>query len=73
MVITPDEIQQLETFFKSIILPKSIPFGPGITISDVPKFVESHLTILRSSGSKPVFESFAVRLFTLRNLLEKQK
>jgi hypothetical protein len=71
MVITPEEIQELEQFFKTASMPKTISFGEGVKIIDTRTFVDSHLAVLKSNP-KPVYEAFALRLFQLRDRLGRK-
>jgi hypothetical protein len=49
-------VEEMEVFFKNHSpLPKEVILGPGITISDLSKFIDSHLSILK--GSVPTVSS----------------
>lgn len=74
-VITPgiwsNEIEELQQFFKSIKLPERIKLDQCSTITDVPLFVETHLSILRAQNGHQRYLPYKERLVLLRSLLNK--
>lgn len=62
-------VDNLEKFFASKQLPEKIQLGPGETITDLKKFLESHLTILKAKPNVSINEVFYLRLIKLKNLL----
>lgn len=62
-------LEELEDFFISIQLPKTIQLCPGVTVIDVPLFINSHLTILKGNRDRLVYDVFKVRLIRLKELL----
>jgi hypothetical protein len=68
MAVTKKQIEELEIYFKGIKLPESIVLDGGTTIVDVPKFIESHITVLQNSGENTVYEVFHDRLVKLKVL-----
>ena len=64
------EVEELETYFKSIELPKTpILLGQGETINDVGKFLESHFATLKHRKKETVNLPFLVRLRKLKAIL----
>jgi uncharacterized protein DUF6371/uncharacterized protein DUF6965/zinc ribbon protein len=65
------EIAELEQYFREITLPtQPIKLNQCTTISDVSRFIESHLTIIRANNGKRDFQPFLDRLIELRNIVE---
>jgi len=49
-------VEEIEVFFKNHSpLPKEVILGPGITITDLAKFINSHLSVIK--GSVPTMSS----------------
>jgi len=69
MAVTGKQIEELELYFNKATLPESIALDSGTTITEVPKFIGSHLAILHNCGDKPVYEVFYNRLIKLKELL----
>jgi hypothetical protein len=65
-------LEELEGYFKTVEVPESAKIDQDIMVTDVPRFMESHLTILRNYGSKPVYNSFYDRLLSLKAVLESK-
>jgi hypothetical protein len=65
------QIAELITFFHGIKnLPKELQLYSGTRITDLPKFIETHL-ILLSSGISPAVQTPVLdRIFKLKDLLE---
>jgi len=41
-------VEEIALFFKNYpSQPKEVMLGPGITITDLPKFIDSHLSVLK--------------------------
>lgn len=66
MAVTEKDLSELEQFFKGAKLPKEIQLEAGTNITDVSKFIDSHLAVLRNNGNKPAYQSFHQRLLTLK-------
>lgn len=65
-------IEELKTFFATAPLPPQVQLYPYLAITDVPKFVESHLNIVESQSMGSWGESFYDRLVALQaHLLQK--
>jgi len=63
-------IAELETYFTGIILPKEpIEICQGSTITDIPKFIDSHLAIVKTYNGKRTFLPYLTRLFELKQYL----
>lgn len=59
-------------FFDSVVLPQDpIQIGPGETIFDVKKFVQSHIQTVRSNNGNEVYRPYYERLMKLKTILEK--
>ncbi len=65
-----DEILELESYFKSVVLPiQSIKLNQCTTILDVSKFIESHLANVKTNNGKQKFVPYLNRLQELRTIL----
>ena len=60
---------QLEAFFAGRTLPQTIVLGPGETITDIPKFLDKHFTVLQAEGAANLKEPYMARLLKLQGLL----
>ena len=68
-----DTTQSLISFFESVNLPKKhIKISSCETITDLKKFVDSHVLILKNDASKSDCTQFAIRLQKLKNILENE-
>ncbi|MCF6405263.1 hypothetical protein L3C95_20330 [Chitinophaga filiformis] len=63
------DIQEMEEFFKTADLPKTIELGPGSVITNVPAFVYSHLQIIKLRKGVGIFEVFYDRLVIVKEKL----
>jgi hypothetical protein len=63
------DIQEMEEFFKTADLPKTIELSAGAVITDVPAFVFSHLQIIKLRKGVGIFEVFYDRLVTVKEKL----
>ena len=59
------KLVQLEAFFAGRTLPQTIALGPGETITDLPKFLERHFTVLKVDGAANLKEPYMTRLLKL--------
>lgn len=66
MVINEKQLSELESFFAKASLPKTVQLDAGTTITNVAKFVDSHLAVLRNNMDKPIYEVFYQRLEQLK-------
>lgn len=66
-----NEVNKLEAFFNKTVLPNSVELEPGTRIINLPRFIESHLNVLKY-GNKSMSELFGSRLQRLRVLLENK-
>jgi len=73
MKVSTEAIQKLDDFFKLVKLPKSIQIGPGETLTDVPRFLESHFAIVKSFPDVSIYEVFYLRLLKIKELLSEQE
>jgi hypothetical protein len=64
--MTADEY---EAAFHGIDLPQTLELATGVTVSDVPAFIQSSLHILRTSGSPRVMDMVRYRLDRALELL----
>ncbi|QHS58586.1 DUF6965 family protein [Chitinophaga agri] len=65
------EIQEMEEFFKTAVLPQTINLAPGVNITDVKAFVFSHLQIIRLRKGVTIFEPFYDRLVQVKEILSQ--
>jgi len=66
-------IQELETFFTTILLPEEpLRLNQCSIINDVGKMVDSHLTIIKANNGKKVYFPYLERLQELRLVLQPQ-
>jgi hypothetical protein len=64
------EVEELEAFFKNRILPiDPIRLNQCEVITDVKKFIDSHLCIVKSNNGKIVFKPYFERLLKLKEIL----
>lgn len=63
---TEKQIKELEAFFSKSKLPASIQLEPGTVLTDVQKFVGSHLNVLKNNPDKNFYEVFYDRLGRLK-------
>lgn len=66
MVINEKQLSELEAFFAKKKLPKEVQLDAGAKITDVSRFVESHLTVLRNNLDMTIYEVFYQRLIQLK-------
>lgn len=64
-------IDELEAYFKSKELPQTLKINRAITITNVPRYIESHLAIIRNYQDKQTFKGFYNRLIELKEILEQ--
>ena len=63
-------LTELEKYFKDKELPETAHLHESIHIIDVPKFVESHLTVIRAYPGGKTSEPFKLRLENLIAIFE---
>jgi hypothetical protein len=63
------DVQEMEEFFTTTDLPKTIELGPGSVITNVPAFVFSHLQIIKLRKGVGIFEVFYDRLVAVKQKL----
>lgn len=61
---------ELFEYFKDRELPQALQWDRAVRIVDVPKFVDSHFSVIRHNGNTPAFSSYLMRLNMLRDRLE---
>ena len=66
-------IEELEAYFEGIDLPESVYLNQATKISDVRKFVTSHLFTVKAHGHIKAYSSFYDRLVQLKDILEQQR
>jgi hypothetical protein len=68
-----DELEELESFFKSVELPKGeLKMSASATIINVAKFVDSHLSILKANLDNKLYQPHYNRLVALKKMLIKK-
>lgn len=63
------QVQELREFFQTQKLPKSVQLSPAEKIVDLPRFLDSHFTMLETHNDPRNYEVFLLRLEKLRNVL----
>lgn len=64
------DIEELEEFFSVRQMPDGdVKIGPGVTIIDCSKFVDSHLSYVKQNPHSRSFVPYLDRLKKLRNIL----
>ena len=71
--ITQKQLDELDAFFKKAELPETAKLESGVTVKDVPKFIESHFEMLKTNYQNPNFGSFYTRLLRLREIITEAK
>jgi hypothetical protein len=56
------KLDALENEFKAMQLPQSIILSKGIEITDVPKFIQSHISYLRNNSGNVAYMPYFTRL-----------
>ena len=65
------DIDELERYFAGIALPtEPIQLTAGVTITDLPKFIDSHLNTLKANNGNPTFIAALNRLLQLKNIIK---
>ena len=70
--IKKKSLKELKIELLSKTLPKEIQFGPGQKITDVKKFIDSHISVLEGntkSNNKITFMPYYDRLVQLNSIL----
>ena len=65
------DASELFEYFKGRELPQTLQWDRAVRIADVPKFVDSHFSVIRHNGNTPAFSSYLMRLNMLRHRLEE--
>ena len=65
-------IDELNTFFSSVMLPDTLMISDGVKIINVPDFIQGHLQALNALGEEPVATVFYERLVMIKDLLLNQ-
>ena len=67
------DIDELETYFAGIDLPtEPIRLTAGVTITDLPKFIDSHLKTLKANNGNPTFIAALKRIDFIKNSMTKK-
>lgn len=67
------KVERLIKFLKETNLPKSIKLDECTEITDVNRFVNSHITAIKKNSGNKYFIPYYKRLVKLYNLLNKPK
>lgn len=65
-------IDELNTFFSSIILPETITISEGVKIINVPDFIQGHISALNTISEESVAAVFYERLMLIKSHLLSQ-
>jgi hypothetical protein len=64
------DISELETYFTGITLPtEPIRLTAGETITDLPKFIDSHLNTLKANNGNPTYIATLNRIEQVYNII----
>lgn len=64
---------ELESWFRNAKLPQApVTLFPGTTITDIEKFLESHLIPLRLAPNSPTSHTHIFRLMALKRYIESK-
>lgn len=69
MAVTEKQIRELEEYFTVSTLPATIELDAGSRVDDVPRFIQSHLKVLRNNADKAAYEVFYLRLLRVKGML----
>ena len=69
----PMTVEELEGYFTGITLPSEVEIDSGVTIVDVPLFIESHLNYIKVNEGKKGTEVYYDRLNRLVSYMESVK
>jgi len=65
-----EQIAELQSFFSTASLPvEAVKLNDHSTITNLPLFIQSHLTIIKANNGKRTFEPYLTRLKQLRDYL----
>lgn len=67
------EIKEMEEFFKTITLPKSLIVKTYYEITDVNKFIDAHLETVKQNNGKFTFLPYLHRLRSLKIFFEQNR
>ena len=68
-----EEIAVLESFYMAVSLPtKAIKLNDGATITDCPKFILSHLNMIKANNGKHAYLPYMQRLQLLQQILKNR-
>lgn len=68
---TAAQVAALKAFFEQQQFPKSVVIGPAETITDIPKFLDSHFHMIESYDDPKKFDVFLLRLIKLKEKLSQ--
>ncbi|HWW42931.1 DUF6965 family protein [Pedobacter sp.] len=63
-------IEELEAYFESVDLPENVYLNQATKITDVKKFVSSHIITVKAHGHIKAYSSFMDRLIQLKEIIE---
>lgn len=66
-------IEELEDYFNSAQLPAQIELHKSTRITNVRKFIDSHLAVLRQNGERGPFGAFFDRLLQVKTIVGEQR
>ena len=65
-------LEELEAYFQGIELPAQVELVTGVVIMDIPLFLDSHLSYIKSNPGLRSTDVFLQRLNDLQIILEKK-
>lgn len=66
-------INELEAHFAALQLPQAVDLYKGVKITDVRKFVASHVAVIQFYGLKSLSQPFFDRLIHLKDIIKDQQ
>lgn len=65
-------IEELEAYFESVDLPENVYLNQATKITDVKKFINSHIITVKAHGHIKAYSSFMDRLLQLKEIIDAQ-
>lgn len=71
MAVTVEQITELETFFEETELPATLLLESGVMVTDVKKFIATHIAVLKQNGDKMIYQVFYNRLLKAKQIIQR--
>ena len=66
-------VEELEAYFQGIELPEQVELVTGVVIMDIPLFLQSHFSYIKSNPGLKSIDVFLHRLNQLHDILENKE